>query len=739
MSLHKGWYLILFALPVFAGETRQIEVDDATTVKLWETRDESGTNQAWFQIDRNGKSVVRRGDYRIRLLHQVFDPTVQTPPAPLAHLATRPDQQLYIVQFHTQPLQAYRDAITELGGRVYVYLANHAHLVNMDEPVHQAVAQLPYVRWIGPYHPAYRLEPALLDTQLPRLRYNIMVLEGGFAHKGQVAERITAMGGEVHRADAGKFLLDASLSADQLYAVAAMNEVLFIDRWSPYEIDMVNQRVEGGANALELETNYTGQGVRGNVYDLGFNPGHIDFQSRPLIEYNGVNAGFHGAATSGIVFGDGTGDSDARGLLPSAQGIITEAGNLSVSRYENTGEMVEAPYNAVFQTSSVGFNQVTDYTTISADRDAALFDFDLASCQSQSNTGNRNSRPEAWAKNIISVGAFLHFDTLTRTDDCWCSGFSIGPAEDGRIKPDLSAYGDQTHTVGSTGNNYTFSFGGTSGATPITCGHVGLVYQMWSEGAFGNEVDAGGTVFENRCHMTTAKALLINTANQYEFTGTAHDMTRVHQGWGTPDVETLYGYRDTMFIVDEADLLGNMQAITYQITVQPAQPAFRATMVYADPPGVPASMQHRINDLTLKVTSPSGTIYWGNNGLLEGNWSTPDGVANELDTVENVFVQNPQQGTWLVEVSAVEINQDSHVETPALDADFSLVVTGGTFQLLAPCPLDLNGDRLIDTVDLGLCQQNWSQNEEVGDVDGDGIISILDWMALNAALDTACI
>jgi hypothetical protein len=99
-------------------------------------------------------------------------------------------------------------------------------------------------------------------------------------------------------------------------------------------------------------------------------------------------------------------------------------------------------------------------------------------------------------------------------------------------------------------------------------------------------------------------------------------------------------------------------------------------MVYMDLMGTTSSTLHRINDLSLRVTAPNGTIYWGNNGLLSGNWSTAGGSANTIDTVENVFVQNPAAGTWTVDIIASQINEDSHVETPTVDADFALVVSG---------------------------------------------------------------
>src|SRR5262249_29679983 len=112
------------------------------------------------------------------------------------------------------------------------------------------------------------------------------------------------------------------------------------------------------------------------------------------------------------------------------------------------------------------------------------------------------------------------------------------------------------------------------------------------------------------------------------------------------------------------------------LRVAPGMADFRATMVYTDPPGTPSSSQHRVNDLTLKVIAPDSTIYWGNNGMTLGNVTTPGGAANTKDTVENVWITAPAAGLWTVQVIASEIVQDSHVETPAIDADFALVVSG---------------------------------------------------------------
>jgi len=555
----------------------------------------------------------------------------------------------------------------------------------VSESIKDEVELLPYVRWIGPYHPAYRLEEFMLDNFknaqeiYPLQRYNIQV--HSIDMKDIFAEKISNIGGIVNTENGGKVLVQATLTPEQLFSVARMNEVNFIDRWSDYEPDMDIGREIGGANYIETVAGYTGQDVRGESFDIGFNPDHVDFQNNPLIIHGPFcNSESHGTACIGICFGDGTGNADARGFLPDGQGIIADCdviGMTGQSRYDHTGELIEDPYYAVFQTASVGSDRTTQYSTISADTDAALFDFDIVHCQSQSNAGNQMSRPQAWAKNIISGGALYHYDTLDKSDDCWCGGASIGPASDGRIKPTFCFFYDDILTVGWPGNSdYTYSFSGTSGATPMIAGHVGLFFQMWDDGIFGNKVDPEGSVFENRAHMTTAKAALINTADQYSFSGTDDDKTRMHQGWGMPNVKNLYDSKESIYIIDESDILLPFDISEHVVSVEEDTPALKITMTYADPPGNPAvQTQHRINDLTLKAISPSKEIYYGNNGLEESTWSTSGGSSDTKNTVECVFIENPESGSWSIEIHADELIEDSHVETQELDADYSLVIS----------------------------------------------------------------
>ncbi len=100
------------------------------------------------------------------------------------------------------------------------------------------------------------------------------------------------------------------------------------------------------------------------------------------------------------------------------------------------------------------------------------------------------------------------------------------------------------------------------------------------------------------------------------------------------------------------------------------------TMVYRDFPGTTSSKKHRINNLNLRVKSPTGTIYRGNWGLRAHMWSTPNGKRDGKNTVENVFLEDPIPGTWSIRVFAAQLNADGHVETPGIDADYALVVSG---------------------------------------------------------------
>lgn len=651
----------------------------------WTERGALGTIVRFAAVSADGKRFAepRPVEYDVRLRFATFDPLVAEPMVPRELAGTAP--RLWVVQYRTPAIEAYRAAVRAAGGDVLFYLANCSNVVEMDAAARTRVAALPFVRWTGAFHPAYKLEAGLLEAAraTPRLRVNLLTTRRGPLGQAPVHAQIRALGGTVESPLDPSMLVTATLTAAQIQALAQSDAVQWIDPWSAPQDDMDVARSFHGANYVESVAGYTGAGVRVEVMDGGCDPTHPDIQNYVIHTTNVT--GSHGTCTSGIVVGTGLGNAAARGVMPDAFLSIGYYNNFAGgSRYNHTVELQNPAlvYKAVLQSNSWGSTLTTAYNSTSQNLDLILFDQQRISIlQSQSNAGTQSSRPEAWAKNIISVGGIKHNNTETKADDTWTAGASIGPAADGRLKPDIASFYDATlctDVVGAGGyasGNYYSSFGGTSGATPITAGHVGLLYQMWSDGVFGN-ARPGTTVFDNRPNNTTMKALLINTATQWSFSGTAHDLTRTHQGWGHADVRTAWDLRNAMFLVDETVVLAELASATHNVTVAAGTPALKVTLVYRDPPGTTSSTLHRINDLDLKVTSPGGTIYHGNVGLNAGVWSTAGGSPNSVDTVENVFVQNPAAGTWQVTITAAELNQDAHVETGAVDTDYALVVSG---------------------------------------------------------------
>jgi subtilisin family serine protease len=697
--------------------------DSSKKIYLWEEELATGDRQSYFAITEAGTKVLgrkRATTYNVRLRHHIFDPLTQGPPATPPGLAARLGNKLYLVQLETTPLPEYREAIGNAGGKVLRFLSDHTFIVEMGPSVRAQLGRQPYVRWIGPYHPMYRLELPLQaaiaggENRLAPQRYSIMLGERSGQRQAALVALIENLGGTIDMVEPGGLRVEATLTQQQLNEVAHANEVQFIDLWGgPGELDMNIVRQLGGADYIEIQEGWSGQGVRGEIFDTELLTSHQEWPTAPIIHSQSTScASLHGTSCYSINFAQGV-DANARGMLPDGQGIFfcyaesTQFGG-SKSRYDINAELIDpaGQYRAVFQTSSVGSTRTTEYTTISAEVDDYLFLHQLLSTQSQSNAGDQMSRPQAWAKNIVAVGGVRHLDTADRCDDYWGSGASIGPAADGRVKPDLAYFYDYIRAASGSGSTSYTSFGGTSAATPETSGHFGILFQMWHNGVWtGHGGDAD--VFDSRPHMATAKALMISSAWRYDWTNTGgcsySDVNRNVQGWGIPDLKRLYDRAPVTSIIDESDIIVPLETKTYSATVSAGESELNVTMAYTDPMGTVGAQYARINDLSLRVTSPSSVSYWGNYGLASGNFSTPGGSSNTIDTVENVFIANPEAGVWTIEVIADELVEDAHTETPTLDADFALVVSGG---LISGCEATCGNDLIecsesCDGTDLG--------------------------------------
>lgn len=254
---------------------------------------------------------------------------------------------------------------------------------------------------------------------------------------------------------------------------------------------------------------------------------------------------------------------------------------------------------------------------------------------------------------------------------------SRGPTDDGRIKPDLVAPGTNilsTRSISATStgwgayNDYYMYDGGTSMATPLAAGAVTVVRDYLVNGAgIANPTAA------------LIKAVLINSADDISGYGNAAEeagqpIPNNHEGWGRINVAAAVSATNRVLYNDVP--LVNGGSHTYLFTVTGTVDALKATLVWSDYPGTPASNGALVNNLNLIVTAPDGsTTYLGNH--FSGGWSTTGGSADTVNNVENVYVHNPISGTWTIRVVGANIPQGPQ--------PFALVVSGAT----APPPPSL--------------------------------------------------
>ena len=269
------------------------------------------------------------------------------------------------------------------------------------------------------------------------------------------------------------------------------------------------------------------------------------------------------------------------------------------------------------------------------------------------------------AKNIITVASSDNY--RVGSIDTISSFSSRGPAVDGRVKPDITAPGNQiastrndtggscASAIAGTNNMYAFC-SGTSMAAPHVSGSVALVTEWWRSFNVG--------VTES---PAMAKALLVN--GTVDMGGA--DRPNFNEGWGrvhltnVVDSGALSVYKDQELVFDNT---GESQVIAIGVP-DPTRP-LRVTLVWSDAPGAVGANPALVNNLDLTVET-NGNTYKGN--VFSGGWSTTGGTADIRNNVENVFVQSPG-GDAVITISATAIVGDGvYYSGDTTDQSFALV------------------------------------------------------------------
>jgi hypothetical protein len=288
-------------------------------------------------------------------------------------------------------------------------------------------------------------------------------------------------------------------------------------------------------------------------------------------------------------------------------------------------------------------------------------------------TGNQlvpgNLSPPGIAKNAICVSA-----AKAAPDQRSMGDGTFGPTADKRRKPDLVVVGCGTRSAqkSATPSCNTVPIPcGTSMAVPNAAAAAALVRQYFVEGWYPTGDPKTGRAMTPTGALL--KAVLLNaTVDMTGEPGYPGDF----EGWGLVTLDrTLHfaGSARSLVVWDVRMQAGvaARETGTHSLKVGRRDEQLKITLAFTDhPPDPTAFATPAVNDLDLTVTAPDRTVYRGND-LTASGVSAPNGTkADPRNTVEMVIVDNPQRGTWTIDVHATSI-------TTFTRQGYAVVASGG--------------------------------------------------------------
>jgi subtilisin family serine protease len=241
----------------------------------------------------------------------------------------------------------------------------------------------------------------------------------------------------------------------------------------------------------------------------------------------------------------------------------------------------------------------------------------------------------ATAKNTIVVGA-------TNSDDATIAEFSsLGPVDDGRMRPDLVAPGcERGGDRGVTSLRACSGHGvlcGTSMSTPVVAGVAALVSERLRATPRGDVT-----------LPAAMKAILACSSRDLGQDGPDYTF-----GYGQVDARAAIALVDQGMIIES--LVSHQETVVHEFVVPAERERLRVVLAWDDEPGEPLSLRNLVNDLDLRVVDPDGVVH--HPYVLNPLW--PDQAAargpNRRDPSEMVEVEGPEEGNWRVEVEGFSV------------------------------------------------------------------------------------
>ena len=482
-------------------------------------------------------------------------------------------------------------------------------------------------------------------------------------------------------------------SFDQLMRIGKDGSPIYyqidnVDAAHTTRVDLLN---DSGANGLGL--NLQGLGLTVGVWDGGpVLVAHNELTGRVTVtDSDGTlnNNSFHGTHVSGTIAASGV-NAPAKGMAPQAtirsfdwtndkSEVVTEIMNgliLSNHSYGSSVSGVPSWYTGSYNSETqawdeIAYNSPYYLAVVSAGNDGNIENSNPTKAGYDKLTGYSTGKNNL----VIANGGALTGIDIINPDGTYNrigknTTSSEGPADDGRIKPDITGFGTGVYsslcddaTPGAT--NLYGNQSGTSMSAPNVTGSLLLVQEHYNN-THGRFMRA-----------ETIKALAINTADDITFFGIGPD---ADTGFGLLNtkacVEAVINNGSTSYITET--VLEDQGTYTYTVNAIGGGAPLNVSVVWVDPAATWINDDDQIennpraalvNDLDVRVTEGANTYYPWKLSLGDVAADATRNSDNVVDNVEHVKIDVPAATTYIITVT--------HKGNLVNDRQrFALVVTG---------------------------------------------------------------
>jgi len=617
----------------------------------------------------------------------------------------------YLIHLMGPVYEDMKRLIESHGIKLIQYVPFNVFIARMDESMIQIIKDLPFVKWVGNYEPAFKLSP--LFEQLPNEK-KMLVLLFYDENINTVVNKLKEIGCEILEVSVSEYnkIIKLSTERTNLIKIACVPEIMYIEPW--LETKFLNVDAQWVTQTWKQQNRRIwrkgvfGKGEIVNTLDSGIRTSHNMFRDpalpittwgnypthRKIIAYQpcGSNPIFgdesgHGTHTAGTICGDDSyvgGTELYDGMPPMAKMYHMDLGGTLSG---NLDTIFDPPYNGGARISSHAWVQTSGagtYTIYCSQTDQFMWnhrDFLIFFAAGNNGPGVTTVLPPGTSKDIVTCGATGNAMNATQI----ANYSSRGPCNDTRYKPTITAPGILKSSYNTNDNSY-FSMQGTSIATPCAAGNGALMRNYFAKGFY----PTGDSVPGNQWSYISAamvKAGIINGASSQIQGSTIPDN---NTGWGRVHLDdVLYFTNDIRRLAVWDDTIGisTGEYKEYQIIVNNQSEPLKITLVWTDYYAIAGANPAIVNNLDLQVVSPGGTEYRGNQ--YSSGQSIPNpGNWDNCNVEENVRRNVPEFGNWTIRVNGTSVPQGTR-------QPFALVVTGGLGPTTIPV-LHITGHRAFD-------------------------------------------